>query len=105
MKLFTPDVRKDRVTDITAETLRALGAKGVVVDLDNTLGGYGDPLPPEDVIAWAASVKDAGFGIYIAQQFGKGEFSSVRRDVITMSIFLDAVTALRHELHRHPELF
>ena len=38
MKLFTPDVRKDRVTDITAETLRALGAKGVVVDLDNTLG-------------------------------------------------------------------
>lgn len=65
MKLFTPDVRKDRVTDITAETLRELGVKGVVVDLDNTLGGYGDPLPPEDVIAWAASVKDAGFGLYI----------------------------------------
>ena len=65
MKVFTPDVRKDRVTEITAETLRALGVKGVVVDLDNTLGGYEDPLPPEDVIAWAASVKDAGFGLCI----------------------------------------
>ena len=65
MKVFTPDVRKDRVTEITVETLRALGVKGVVVDLDNTLGGYGDPLPPEDVIAWAASVKDAGFSLCI----------------------------------------
>ena len=36
----------------------------------------------------------SGFGIYIAQQFGKGEFLSVRRDVITMSIFLEAVTVL-----------
>ena len=53
------------MTDITAETLRDLGVKGVIVDLDNTLGGYDDPLPPEDVIAWAESVKDEGFGLYI----------------------------------------
>lgn len=36
----------------------------------------------------------SGFGIYIAQQFGKGEFSSVRRDVMTMGIFLEAVTVV-----------
>ena len=65
MKLLTPDVRKDRVTDITAETLRTLGVKGVVVDLDNTLGGYDDPLPPADVIDWAKSIVAAGFPIYI----------------------------------------
>ena len=65
MKLFTPDVRKNRVTEIDAELLRGLGVKGVITDLDNTLGGYDDPLPSEDVIAWAASLKDAGFALYI----------------------------------------
>ena len=65
MKLFTPDARKNRVTEIDAELLRALGVKGVIVDLDNTLGGYDDPLPPDDVIAWAAGIKDAGFALYI----------------------------------------
>ena len=65
MKLFTPDVRKKRVTDIDVGLLEQLGVKGVIVDLDNTLGGYDDPLPPDDVIAWAAGIKDAGFALYI----------------------------------------
>ncbi len=30
----------------------------------------------------------AGFGIYIAQQFGKGDFTSVRQDVVTMGLFV-----------------
>ena len=65
MKIFTPDVRRERVTDITAEDLRALGVKGVVVDLDNTLGGYDDPLPPSEVVAWAGSIVMAGFQLRI----------------------------------------
>ncbi len=65
MKLFTPDVRTERVTDITPETLRAIGVKGVVVDLDNTLGGYDDPLPPPEVVGWAKSVVAAGFPLGI----------------------------------------
>lgn len=35
----------------------------------------------------------AGFGIYIAQQFGKGDHSSVRRDLLTMGIFVAAISA------------
>ena len=65
MKLFTPDVRTERVTDITPETLRALGVKGVVVDLDNTLGEYDNPLPPPEVVVWAKSIIAAGFPISI----------------------------------------
>ena len=30
----------------------------------------------------------AGFGIYIAQQFGKGNFGAVKRDVISNGIFV-----------------
>ena len=32
-----------------------------------------------------------GFGIYIAQQFGKGDFSAVKRDIISNGIFITAV--------------
>ena len=53
------------MTEITPETLRALGVKGVVVDLDNTLGGYDDPLPPPDVVEWAKGVVAAGFPLSI----------------------------------------
>lgn len=35
----------------------------------------------------------AGFGIYIAQQFGKGDFGSVKRDVVSMGIFVSSVAA------------
>ncbi|MBQ6552016.1 MAG: YqeG family HAD IIIA-type phosphatase [Clostridia bacterium] len=65
MNLFTPDLRKERVTEITPEVLRALGVKGVIVDLDNTLGGYDDPLPPPDVIEWAKGIAAAGFPLGI----------------------------------------
>ena len=60
MKLFTPDVRLERVTQISAETLRAVGAKGVIVDLDNTLGGYDEPLPSQEVVEWAKGIVAAG---------------------------------------------
>ena len=34
----------------------------------------------------------AGFGIFVAQRFGKGEFTSLRQDVVTMGIFVCGVT-------------
>lgn len=36
----------------------------------------------------------AGFGIYIAQQFGKGAYGSVRQDLLTMAGFVAVVSAL-----------
>lgn len=35
----------------------------------------------------------AGFGIYIAQQFGKGDFTSVKQDTVTMGTLVAAVSA------------
>lgn len=36
----------------------------------------------------------AGFGIYIAQQFGKGDFARVKQDILSNGIFISAVTLL-----------
>lgn len=35
----------------------------------------------------------AGFGIYIAQQFGKGDHGAVKRDIVSMGIFVASVAA------------
>lgn len=35
----------------------------------------------------------SGFGIYIAQQFGKGDFGAVKQDVLSMGIFITAAAA------------
>lgn len=36
----------------------------------------------------------AGFGIYIAQQFGKGDFTAVKQDVVSNGIFIAAITLM-----------
>ena len=36
----------------------------------------------------------AGFGIYIAQQFGKGDFSAVKRDIISNTVFIAGLTVI-----------
>lgn len=36
----------------------------------------------------------AGFGIYIAQQFGKGDFAAVKRDVVSNGVFVVALTLI-----------
>jgi len=35
----------------------------------------------------------AGFGIYIAQQFGKGDFASVKQDIVSNGVFVAVLTA------------
>lgn len=65
MKLLAPDIRRERITNIDADMLCGLGVKGVIVDLDNTLGGYDDPLPPDDVVAWVKGIISAGLPIYL----------------------------------------
>lgn len=41
MPLFTPDMLKNRITDITMDDLRLLGVRGLLLDVDNTLTTHG----------------------------------------------------------------
>lgn len=47
----------------------------------------------------------AGFGIYIAQQFGKGDFATVKRDIVSNGVFvstLSLIISLLSVLFRNP---
>ena len=51
MSLFYPTILRKRVTSITAEDLRALGVRGLLLDVDNTLTTHGSQALDPAVLA------------------------------------------------------
>ena len=60
MALFRPARCFHRVTDITADDLRALGVRGLILDADNTLSTHHSQTPAEGVTDWLAAMRAAG---------------------------------------------
>lgn len=65
MALFYPSLYRRRITDVTAEDLHRLGARGVLLDVDNTLTTHDAPDLAEDVKMWLATMKAQGFALVI----------------------------------------
>ncbi len=61
MPLFYPTIYRRRITDITVKDLRALGAQGLLLDIDNTLTTHDNPVLDERVRAWLDEMQKAGF--------------------------------------------
>lgn len=59
-KYFMPDLYLDDIYAVTPEYLRSKGIKAVLLDIDNTLVTYDDPLPTESVLAWINALKENG---------------------------------------------
>ena len=64
MKLV-PDYYFDTFDLCTVDFLQSIGVKGVILDVDNTLEPYENPLPSDKVLTWLASLKSAGIGAAI----------------------------------------
>ncbi len=55
-----PDLRLDAYHSLTPALLAELGVRGLLIDIDNTLAPYEQPLPDDRHRAWFASLADAG---------------------------------------------
>lgn len=62
MELLTPDTRFKRVEDITPEYLKNHGITDLLLDIDNTLISRATGECSPAVLAWVASLKEAGIG-------------------------------------------
>ena len=60
IKSLVPDFYLDKFSDASAEFLLSMGVKGIVLDIDNTLEPYENPLPTECVITWLGTLRKAG---------------------------------------------
>lgn len=65
MSLFFPTLYRRRITDVTAEDLRRLGVKALLLDVDNTLTTHDAPDLTDAVKAWLAQMGESGFSLII----------------------------------------
>lgn len=62
-KLLVPDLCIDHYYDLEPQTVRALGGRALLCDIDNTLATYDDPIPPEGVVRWIEKMREGGVDI------------------------------------------
>lgn len=65
MALFKPAVMRDRLCDLNADTLKKLGVKGLVLDVDNTLSRHFDKTPFDGIDAFLKEMRDGGIKLII----------------------------------------
>ncbi len=61
MSIFYPTRLKPHITAITEEELRALGVRGLLLDVDNTLTTHGSQEVSAEVVDWLRRMEAAGF--------------------------------------------
>ena len=71
MFTFVPEYRFDTFDVASAEFLKSIGVKGIVLDVDNTLEPYENPLPTEKVVEWFKSLYENGIKAAIVSNNGK----------------------------------
>ena len=62
-RCLVPDYYFERFSDASAEFLSSIGVKGIVLDIDNTLEPYENPVPTEPTIAWFNALTKAGIKV------------------------------------------
>ncbi len=57
---LVPDLRLGSYTDLTSDILAGYGVRALLIDIDNTLAPYEQPLPDDRHREWFASLSAAG---------------------------------------------
>ncbi len=60
MSLFRPFLLKRDITAISLDTLKEMGVRAVLLDVDNTLTAHNSQGLSPEISAWLAAVQDAG---------------------------------------------
>jgi HAD superfamily phosphatase (TIGR01668 family) len=79
--VLRPDSFAERLSSISLDDLAARGMRGIIVDLDNTLVGYGEEaMAPADA-AWIASARQRGFGVCLVSNNFTGRVQKIGREL------------------------
>ena len=108
--VFRPDAFARRLNEVSLDDLDRRGFRGIIVDLDNTLVGYGeDHLAPADA-TWIATALDRGFRVCLVSNNFNGRVTRVGAELGVPAIssalkplpqgFARALRTLGTERHR-----
>ena len=72
MSIFVPDLYRDRLTSIAPADLEALGVKGLLLDVDNTLTKHRSQYLDPAVEIWLLEMQAAGYGLTVVSNSNPG---------------------------------
>ena len=78
---FVPDYYFETFDKASAEFLSSIGVKGILLDVDNTLEPYENPLPTEKVIDWFKSLREHGIRAAIVSNNDKERIELFNKDL------------------------
>ena len=78
---FVPEYRFETFDVATVDFLISKGIKGIVLDVDNTLEPYENPLPTERVVAWLNSLSENGIKAAIVSNNNSERIDLFNRDL------------------------
>ena len=82
MKLrFLPEYRFPTFDCANAEFLLSIGVKGIVLDVDNTLEPYENPLPTQKVLDWLEDLKNKGIKAAIVSNNNQERIELFNKDI------------------------
>ena len=70
-KVFLPDRLIDHFYELTPDILTSLGIRLLIADIDNTLVPYDEKLPTDEVVRWAAALRDANIALALISNNSK----------------------------------
>ena len=65
MPFCCPELRKENITHLGAEELRALGVQGILLDADNTLTTHKSEALAPGVADWLSAMREEGFALML----------------------------------------
>lgn len=63
--LLKPDIKLNRVTDISVEILKKCGIKALILDVDNTLSTHHGEVLTDGLEDWLSAMRENGIGLVI----------------------------------------
>ncbi|MBR7070773.1 MAG: YqeG family HAD IIIA-type phosphatase [Clostridia bacterium] len=63
--LLRPDIKKNRITDLTPELLHRFGVRGLILDVDNTLSTHHGEQLIEGLEEWLTQMRREGFRMVV----------------------------------------
>jgi HAD superfamily phosphatase (TIGR01668 family) len=79
--LFGPDRFAPRLADVSLEALEAMGKRGLIVDLDNTLTGFGQTQLCEENLAWVERAHERGMPVVMVSNNFTDRVTSIAREL------------------------
>ena len=81
IKRFIPEYYFDTFDEASADFLYSIGVRGIVLDVDNTLEPYENPVPGAHVLAWFKSLEEKGISAAIVSNNNNERISLFNRDL------------------------